>query len=171
MNNRSFAKTGSGHTLQQKWRKNERKERVLRLVPFPFHAGRATMRIKLSDVWNVGLGESGLPPQLWPYTMPGEAFAEAAPTAGSWLAGQTVRKQFGDSAAGGGDGQRPHVAGQCVNWPISGRSVHDCPACTAPAMLAQVRLPMSGTNSVHAGSSAHAIGAPRGKGGPSSPFP
>ena len=58
---------------------------------------RASMRIKISDVWNVGHGDSGLPPQLWPFVEPGEVFADSAPTKGSWLAGQIVQKRFSSS--------------------------------------------------------------------------
>lgn len=64
---------------------------------------RASMRIKISDVWNVGLGETGLPPQLWPYVEPGEVFADSAPMKGSWLAGQIVTKQFGPPSSKGSE--------------------------------------------------------------------
>lgn len=68
---------------------------------------RAAMRIKLSDVWNVGLGESGLPPQLWPFVEAGAVYSETAPTKGSWLAGQTVHRRWGDKARNNSDGEQP----------------------------------------------------------------
>jgi hypothetical protein len=60
---------------------------------------RASMRIKISDVWNVGPGDSGLPQQLWPFVEAGEVIADSAPTKGSWLAGQIVQKRFASTGA------------------------------------------------------------------------
>jgi hypothetical protein len=59
----------------------------------------ATLRFKVDDVWNVGLGDSGLPPQLWPY-VDGGVYAAAAPKAGTWREGQVVWRRRGPGNGG-----------------------------------------------------------------------
>ena len=58
------------------------------------------LRVKVDDLWNVGLGKTGLPPQLWPYVAADRVYAEAAPTVGTWRAGQVVWRELGAGNGG-----------------------------------------------------------------------
>jgi hypothetical protein len=68
--------------------------------PYLNASNPAATRIKIDDVWNVGLGQSGLPPQLWPFVAADRVYAGAQPTVGTWRAGQVVWRELGPKNSG-----------------------------------------------------------------------